>query len=79
MEISRLKYRHICAGHRNDPALFSKVVEEAINVFQRIKRGVSGYKFGYNDDHQLTIGNLKELNNYIEKIWNDEEIYVSEV
>ena len=76
MGIGRLEYKHVCYHDRYNPELLSKAVEEAFNVFLNRKRGINGSEFCYNEDHQMTIRDLRELNTYINKIWADEEIYI---
>lgn len=78
MAVKRFDYRHVCRGNRFDPKMFTAVVEEAMRLFQARSRGLNGYKFNYNDKHPLTLENLKEINYYIGKIWDDSEIYIEE-
>lgn len=78
MSVERVNYRHICKDNRNDPNMVAQVMEEAIGVFKKRKRGINGYEFCYNDGHPLTLDNLKEISSYFAKIWNNEEIYLEE-
>ena len=50
----------------------------AFKIFLDKARGQNGYYFKYNSDHPLTLNNLKEICYYIDKVWNDEEIYTEE-
>ena len=76
MGIKRLEYRHVCHGMRNDPSVLNYALEEAIEVFKKRERGHGEFKFSYNEDHPLTIKDLKEIGDYVKKIWTDEEIYI---
>lgn len=76
--MTRLDYRHVASGDRYNPKLFGQVTEEAFKVFLNRDRGQNGFDFRYHGEHPLTVDNMREICYYIDKIWNDEEIYLEE-
>ena len=73
MQVERIPYNRVCAGLTYYPGAMRFAFEEALNIFQnRDRKGLA-----YNDDHPITIGDMKEIVNYMDKIWSNEEIYIN--
>ena len=70
-----MDYRHICADHPYAPELFFPAVNEAINIFLRKERGSDALKFHHKSDHLLSVADLSEITDYVDKIWSNKEIY----
>ena len=77
MKINRVEYRRVCADvPGRHPTRFKRAFLEALNVFMNKKRGPNGTdKWCYNENHPLTVRDLKEIIDYMDHIWENSEIY----
>lgn len=73
MGVQRVQYDKVCAGLTYYPGVMSKALNEALRIFQEKDRN----GLAYNDDHPITIGDMREIIEYMDKIWANEEIYRS--
>lgn len=73
MQVERIPYNKVCAGLTYYPGVMHKAFKEALSIFQNIDRN----GLAYNDEHPITIGDMKEIVDYMDKIWSNEEIYIN--
>ena len=71
MEVQRVPYKKVCSGLTYYPGVMYKAFNEALKIFQETDRN----GLAYNDDHPITIGDMKEIIWYMDRIWANEEIY----
>ena len=70
--VERLIYNRVCRDNPFSPEMLPKAVDEALNVFQKYNY----YGVTYDEDHSLTISDLRTIMKYTHSIWGNTEIYI---
>lgn len=66
MRIKRINYNKVCRDKSFDPSYLKYAVGEALNILER------------EENSYLSIKDLRTLNDYIYRIWGNQEIYIEE-